>query len=117
MLVIIAITTFIQGPGLLPYQTVLSSLIVALCVFLYRGANWARWAASILFSVIGLMSLAGGVVTGVVPVVVGAVRLGSIILDGLPLLVTGVVLASSATVLIFVPSVRAYFNAGKSKHG
>lgn len=93
------------GPERLPRQIVRFFLTVGLCVFLYRGANWARWVAGILFALGGLGSLIGGV----------AVLTTS--MAGLLLFVMGLVYLASALILLFVPAVRAYFGVGNTKAG
>jgi len=80
-------------------------LTVGLCVFLYRGVNWARWVASILFALGGLRSLIGG----------GTILARS--MAGLLLLGMGLVYVASAVILLFVPTVKAYFGVGKPKAG
>ena len=94
-----------RGTERLPQQVVRLLLTVGLCVLLYRGANWARWAAGILFAVAGLASLLGGF----------RVLLNGV--AGLPLIAMGVVYVSSAAILLFVPAVRSHFGAGKAKAG
>jgi len=59
VLVIVVFNT-IQGAQRLPRQIVRFFLTVGLCVFLYRGANWARWVAGGLFTLAGLGSFSGG---------------------------------------------------------
>lgn len=49
-----------QGPQRLPQQIGRFVLTVGLCVFLYRGANWARWVAGLRFASAGLASVVGG---------------------------------------------------------
>lgn len=99
VLVIVAFNT-IQGPQRLPQQIVRFFLTVGLSVFLYRGANWARWVAGILFALGGVGSLVGGVLTL------------STSMAGLLLLVMGFVYVASAVILLFVPAVQAFFDAG-----
>jgi hypothetical protein len=94
-----------RGPERLPQQIVRLLLTIGLCVFLYRGANWARWVAGLLFALGGLGSLLGGL---------AALSTG---MAGLLLIVMGLVYVGSAVVLFFAPTVRAYFGAGKAKAG
>jgi hypothetical protein len=101
VLVIVASYT-IQGPQRLPRQIVRFFLTVGLCVFLYRGANWARWVAGILFAVAGLGSLVDGV---------GALTIS---VAGLALLAMGLVYVASAVILLFVPTVQAFFGDAKA---
>lgn len=95
-----------RGPERLPQQIVRFFLTVGLCVILYRGANWARWVAGILFALGGLGSLIGGVAS-----------LSTSIMAGLLLVVMGLVYLASAVILLFVPAVRAYFGVGNAKAG
>ena len=101
---VLAIVAFniARGPERLPQQIVRLLLTVGLCVFLYRGANWARWVAGILFVLAGLGSLLGGV------------AVLSTSMAGLLLIVMGFVYLASAVVLLFVPAVRAYFRVGNA---
>jgi hypothetical protein len=101
VLAIVAFNT-VQGPQSLPQQIVRFFLTVGLCVFLYRGANWARWVAGILYALGGLGSLVGGVATLTTT------------MAGLGLLIMGIVYVASAVILFFVPTVRAFFGAGKA---
>ncbi len=94
-----------RGPERLPQQIVRFLLTVGLCVFLHRGANWARWVAGILFAFGGVGSLLGGL------------SALSTSMGGLLLLVMGLVYLACAVVLFFVPRVRAYFGAGNAKTG
>lgn len=104
VLVIVAFTVA-RGTALLPQQIVRFLLTVGLCVFLYRGANWARWVAVILFALGGVMSL------------VGASAPSSTSMSGLLLLLMGLVYAASALILLLVPTVRAHFGVGNTKTG
>jgi hypothetical protein len=94
-LVIVA-TNLALGPARLPVQIVRFLLTVALSIFLYRGANWARWVGVVLFAIGGLSSLL-------------------LSLGGLPgtgawlLLALGVTYLVCAGILLFVPSVRTHF--------
>ena len=101
---VLIIVTFnaVQGPQRLPQQIVRFFLTVGLCVFLYRGANWARWVAGILFAMAGLGSLLGGVAALTTS------------MAGLGLLVMGLVYVASTVVLLLVPTVRAFFGAGRA---
>jgi len=100
----VVITTFHIGRNQerLPQQIVRFVLTLVLCTFLFRGANWARWVAVILFLVAGTAELVEGVV------------LLSDGTHGLILIATGSVCLASAAVLFFVPVVRAYFNGGST---
>ena len=101
---VLVIVTFnaVQDPQRLPQQIVRFFLTVGLCVFLYRGANWARWVAGILFAMAGLGSLLGGVAALTTS------------MAGLGLLVMGLVYVASTVVLLLVPTVRAFFGAGRA---
>lgn len=70
---------------------------VALSVFLFRGANWARL-------LIGILSLAGlpALFFGLWDLLVGAVEAGAYFLTA------GLANTFIAAVLLFVPAVRAY---------
>lgn len=94
-----------RGPERLPQQIVRFLLTVGLCVFLYRGANWARWVAGILFTLGGVGSL-----------LVGSVALTTS-LAGLLLIAMGLIYAGSAVVLFFVPPVQRYFGVGNPMAG
>ena len=85
------------GPDRLPYQSLRFVLTVGLCVFLYRGANWARRVTVVLFGLAGLAGLSEGIGLG-----------GG---GGLLLIVMGLFYVASVIVLLFVPTVRAYFSA------
>ncbi len=99
---VLVIGTFniVQGSERLPQQIVRFLLTVGLCVFLYRGANWARWVASVLFVLGGVGSLLGGI------------AVLSTSMTGLLLIGVGLVYVASAVVLLAVPAVRAYFQVG-----
>jgi len=101
---VLVIVTFniLLGPENLPQQIVRFLLTVGLCAFLYKGANWARWVASILFGLAGLQGLIGGLVAL------------STSTAGLLLIVMGLVYVASAIVLLFIPAVRAYFGVGNT---
>jgi hypothetical protein len=99
----IVTSSAILGPQRLPQQIVRFLLSIGLCVYLYRGANWARWVAGILYALAGLGSLVAGL----------AALTAS--MAGLLLLVMGLVYVASAVVLLFVPTVRAYFGAGTAR--
>jgi hypothetical protein len=94
----------VRGSERLPQQIARLVLTLGLCVFHYRGANWARWAAGILFAMGGVASLLGVVAL-------------STSMAGLLLLVMGSVYGACAAVLLFVPTVRAYFGAASAKAG
>ena len=96
---VLVIATFnaVQGPDRLPQQIVRFLLTVALCVFLYRGAGWARWVATVLYGLTGLWSLA-----------LGFTRLAAA-KPGIQMIAFGAIYAACASVLLFVPSVREHF--------
>ena len=109
---ILAIDTFVivwsnvgSGTELTPQQVVRFVLTVGLCVFLYRGANWARWVTVVLFGLAGLAGLMGGIGLSYSYREVAA-RDGG----GLLLIVMGLVYVASVIALLFVPTVRAYFD-------
>lgn len=102
---VIVTFNFVRGAELLPQQIVRFLLTVVLYVFLYRGANWARWAAGILFSLSGFGALQEWF------------ALVSISMAGLLLIAMGLVYVASTVILLFVPSVRAYFSPGSSPLG
>ena len=95
----------IVGSDTLPQQIVRLILTAGLCIFLYRGANWARWVASVLFALGGLFSLFAWLI------------IPSIRLTGLLQLVMGLVYGAIAIVLLFVPTVRAHFGVRKTEAG
>ncbi len=70
---------------------------LALCVFLYRGANWARL-------LLGLLSLLGSpaLVFGLVDLLSGVPR------PGVDFITVGLTSIFVAAVLLFAPAVRAY---------
>ncbi len=100
-LVVIGTFNLVRGPERLPQQVVRFLLAAGLCAFLYRGANWARRVAGILFATGALGSLVVGL-----PALPGKASL-------LPL-ATGLVYLASAVVLLFVPAVQAYFGAERA---
>jgi hypothetical protein len=59
---ILSIATFMiaEGATRLPQQLLRLTLTVLLCVYLVRGAPWARWTSAVLFLLGGLLSLGGG---------------------------------------------------------
>jgi len=84
------------GPVGVPQQVVRSLLTIVLAVFLYRGANWARWATGILCAV---------------GTVWGAVMLVRLQPSGI--LVLGAMACAYAVcviILMATPAVRAFFN-------
>ena len=95
--IVIATFNMDQGSDRLPLQIVRFLLTLGLCFLLYRGTNWARWVAGILFGLTGLGSLAGGF------------ALLSAHKPGLAMIALGFVYSASAIVLFFVPSVRNHF--------
>ncbi len=102
ILVIVAFN-IIQGPERLPQQIIRLLLTFGLCVFLYRGANWARWIAGILFAWGGVGSL-----------LAGALMLSSN-MYGIVLFAMGLVYVGSAIILLFLPAVRTYFGVGRAR--
>lgn len=94
-----SIGTFISvfGTVKLPQQIVRFLFSIALCICLYRGANWARWVTALLCLVTGAAFL--------VSIAVLQVR-GS---DAFQMIAMGTIYLASAGVLLIVPSVRAYF--------
>lgn len=100
MVILVYLTSI--GPQKVPQQIVRLILTGVLCVFLYRGVNWARWVAGILFVLAGIVGIASG--TALLYIGAGA----------FVLLAMGAVYVGSAVILLFVPSVRTYF--GSSKH-
>jgi hypothetical protein len=59
---LVTIVTFMiaEGGTRLPQQLVRLTLTAVLCIYLLRGAPWARWTSAALFLVGGLLSLGGG---------------------------------------------------------
>jgi hypothetical protein len=86
-----------RGPGQLPRLLGRSILTLGLCVFLYRGAKWARWVTIILLVIAGLGSLIGGLMAL------------STSWASLILLIMGLVYVASAIILLFNPKARDYF--------
>jgi uncharacterized membrane protein len=70
---------------------------LTLCVFLYRGANWAR-------SLLGILSVFGSpaLIFGLVDLFSGDLRLGAYFIT------VGMTSIFVAAVLLFLPAVRAY---------
>ncbi len=101
-ILVIVVFNISRGPERLPQQIVRFLGTIALCVFLYRGANWARWVVSILSILAGF----------------GALLLGLDALSssgmGFLLIAMGLVYVVSAGILLFVPTVRAYFSVEKT---
>jgi hypothetical protein len=48
-----------QGTLRVPQQLTRLMLTVMLCIFLVRGASWARWTSAVLFLLGGLLSVGG----------------------------------------------------------
>jgi hypothetical protein len=104
--VISTIVAFSVFPGVLSaaLDSHVSALTVArvsaslvLCVFLYRRANWARVVGG---SVLGLAGI-GSILTGLVRSAMDSTSIA--------LIAFGTIYVSVATVLLFIPAVRAYF--------
>ncbi len=91
------VSLLMRGPAQLPQQLVRFALTVVLCVFLYRGAAWARWVSGVLFALGSVVSLVGGI------------AYLSTNTASLLLLLLGAVYAACAVVLLFIPTVREYF--------
>ena len=91
------------GPGHILQQIFRFLFTIGLCVFLYRGANWARWVVGILLSMAGVLAVLGGI----------ALLLKA--RAGFLLIVMGMVYLASAVALFFIPAVRAYFNLRKTQ--
>ena len=84
-------------------QLVRMSMGVALCFFLYRGANWARLLAGFIFAIACPVGVIGGL---------RVLRLHWITdILGAVLIAMGVVLGAFFVLLYFSPSVKAYFGA------
>jgi hypothetical protein len=98
----IALFNLQLGPARLPQQIIRFLLTIGLCIFLYRGANWARWLAGVLFALVGPISLVLGL--GTLPMTSGS----------LLLIVIGTVYMACAVILLFVPRVRMYYGAGNA---
>ena len=92
-LYIIIAYNLVVGSNRLSLQLWRFFLWTGLCVFLYRGANWARWVASVLFI------LNGGLLF----------TFSAAVPNRLEMVWTGWVFIVSGAVLLFVPSVRLYF--------
>lgn len=102
-LLVIVLFNLGRGPERLPQQIIRFLLTAGLCVFLYRGANWARWVGGVLFALGALGSLLGGL------------ALLSTSIAGVLLLVMCLVYSASAVILLFVPTVRAYFGVDSAR--
>ena len=102
---VVAIVVYLitMGPKNLAQQIVRLILTVVLCVFLYRGASWARWVTIILF-------LLGGIL--LIPSAIAALHIGA---GAYMLFAMGAVYFASAAILLFAPAVRTYFSKGKDK--
>ena len=80
-------------------QMIRFALNAILCIYLYLGANWARWVGSVLYVIGGISGLVAGaslLTTGIAVV---------------PILLMGVIYIASACILLFVPAVKMYFGA------
>jgi hypothetical protein len=73
---------------------------LVLCVFLYRGAGWARWVTSILLLLLGTLGIVGGLAKG------------NLDATSLVFLALFFGFIACAAILLFVPTVRAWFKRG-----
>ena len=89
----------VLGPGKMVPQVVRFLLTVLLCVFLYRGKDWARWLFGLLYSYNCIYALSMGI------------PLLSQSLWGLMILFPGILYLLMVVVLFFSPSVRAFLTA------
>ena len=96
LLTIVSFTSF-RGTERLPQQIVRFLLTIALCYFLYRGANWARWVTVVLCGLGGPAAVLSGV---------ALLPLG---FPGVLLIAMGLTYIVCAGILLFAPSVRVYF--------
>lgn len=98
---IFSIASFVlaQGTARLPQQLLRLTLTLVLCMFLLRGAPWARWVSAVLFLAGGLLSVGAGLTLLGTPssawVMVGM----------------GAIYLYCAGVLMLERSVRAFFDA------
>ena len=90
------------GPQALPQQIVRFLLTCGLCVFLYQGANWARWVVGVLSGLGGLLSMIAGFAALMTN------------MAGLLLIAMGLLYVACMIVLLFVPTVRKYFGVVNS---
>ena len=95
ILVIVA-SMFVRHSGPRLSEVVRLALEVLLCVFLYRGAAWARWLTIVCFGLGALFAFRGGL--GLLPQA-----------GGLLLLFLAVTFAACAMLLAFPRSVRSHF--------
>lgn len=95
------ITSVLVDGQPLPAHLVRFLLTILLCLFLYRGANWARWIVVILLLLAGPSAVLAGLTLLPHP--------GSAAL----LIIIGLVYTTSAILLMFVPAVRAHFRPRK----
>ena len=81
------------GQQRIPQQMIKLLLTIGLCMILYSGANWGRWAIGI-FCCIGAIS---------------NIIINTFFMQGLSILtIGGLVYGASAYILLGVPAVRAY---------
>lgn len=95
---IIAFSTFTLGPDRLPLQLVRFGIAAMLAWLMYRGVNWARWMAAV-FCLLG-----------------SATSFYVLLNEGFAILflILGVSYLCFAGVLVFAPSVQAFFLGGGS---
>jgi hypothetical protein len=100
---IVTIVTFSidQGATRLPQQLVRLTLTVLLCIYLVRGARWARWTSAVLFLLGGLLSLGA------------AAQLLGTPADAWIMVGFGAIYLYCAGVLLASRSVSAFFSRGQ----
>jgi hypothetical protein len=87
----------VAGQGQLVPQILRFSVLLVLCVYTYRRAQWARWVTGIL---LGL--------GGIIGIIIGLVQVDSTSLACV-VLALGAIYLYAALILLFAPEVRIYF--------
>lgn len=93
----------VLGPGKIVPQVVRFLLTALLCVFLYRGKDWARWLFGLLYGHNTIYAFTMGI------------PLLSQSLWGLMILFLGVLYLLMGVILFFSPSVRAFLTAQRER--
>jgi hypothetical protein len=81
------------------------ALTIILGVLLVFGLGWARWIAVVVFVFFGVTTSGGGL---------HFLRHGEHLVRGTTILASGLLYLASAAILVFSPSVRAWFRSRKA---
>jgi len=103
---VVVILSFVLALGtsrLLP-QIIRLMITIVICMYLYKGAPWARWVLSALISVGGIMGILSGL---------GGLALAGANSAHFYMLLMGSTYIASVAVLWLAPPVRAYFRYWK----